>query len=72
MKVVMRSRLRKNGTFLTLRLAELEYGIPYMQLREWVLAGKLSRLDPDVVGRTYMIKRADLDAFISKNMTAVR
>jgi hypothetical protein len=68
----MRVKPRLGGKFLTLRLAELEYGIPYMQLREWVLAGKVSRLDPDVVGRTYMIKRADLDAFIAKNMTAVR
>jgi hypothetical protein len=68
----MRVRPRPHGKFITLRLAEQEFGIPYAQLRTWVLEGKLSRLDPDVVGRTYLIRRANLEKFLDANMTTVR
>lgn len=68
----MRVRPRPNGKFVTLRQAEAELGIPYARLYEWVREGKLPHLDQDTVGRTYLIKRSDLEAFLDANMTAVR
>ncbi len=67
----MRRKPRPNGTFLTLRDAEREYGLAYHMLYAWVMEGRLPRLE--AAGRAILVKRADLDAFLDANMTqAVR
>lgn len=66
----MRAKLRPNGKFLTLRQAELEYGVPYARLREWIITGRIARLDDGP--RSYLIRRADLDAFIESQMSQVQ
>jgi hypothetical protein len=67
----MRVRPRPNGKFLTLRDAEKEYGIAYARLREWIMEGKLPRLNSNVVGRALIVSRESLDRFLSANNTTV-
>jgi excisionase family DNA binding protein len=68
----MQRKPRPHGKFLSIRDAEAEYGLPYHTIYRWVERGQLARLDADVVGKAILIKRADLDAFLASNMTAVR
>ncbi len=66
----MRRKPRPNGTFLTLRDAEREYGLAYHLLYAWVNEGRIPHLA--AAGRALLIKRTDLDAFIDANMAVVR
>jgi hypothetical protein len=68
----MRRKSRPNGKFINLRDAEREYGLNYHLLYALVQDGRLPRLDPEVTGRSILVKRADLDAFLDSNMTAPR
>jgi predicted DNA-binding transcriptional regulator AlpA len=68
----MKRRVRPNARFLTLRDAEAEYGVSYAMLYTWVNARRLPRLDADVAGRSILIRRADLEAFLDANMTEAR
>ena len=56
----------------SLRLRLTSEHVSNEALYEWVREGKLPHLDQDTVGRTYLIKRSDLEAFLDANMTAVR
>jgi helix-turn-helix protein len=62
----MKRAPRPNARFLTLRDAEIEYGISYAMLWSWVDKRLLPRLDSDVTGRAILIKRADLEAFLEE------
>jgi hypothetical protein len=68
----MRRKSRPNGKFVNLRDAEREYGLAYHLLYSWVTEGRLPRLDSDVTGRSILVKRTDLEAFLDSNLTAVR
>jgi hypothetical protein len=69
----VRVHSRPGKTFISLRDAEAEFGIPYARLYLWVQRqSKIPRLDEAVTGQSILIKRADLEAFIASNMTAVR
>jgi hypothetical protein len=65
--MVMRTKSRPNGKFLTLRQAEQEYALPYHRLYRWVEGGQLPRLNRAISGCSIYIKRADLDAFLELN-----
>ena len=65
----MRITPRPNGKFLTPRLAEVEYGIPYAKIYLWCTGGKLPTLSRAVAGRTVMFKRTDFENFLESNMT---
>jgi excisionase family DNA binding protein len=67
----MHRKPRPNGKFITLREAEVEYGLPYHTLYRWIERGLIARLSEDVVGHAIRIRRADLDAFLESNMTPV-
>lgn len=67
----MKRKPRPNGTFLTLRDAEREYGLAYHMLYAWVNEGRIPHLA--AAGRhVILIKRVDLDAFLNANMATVR
>jgi hypothetical protein len=57
----VRVKPRPNGKFLTLKQAELEYGIPYARLYVWVIDKRLPHLKE---GRSYYARRTDLEAFL--------
>jgi hypothetical protein len=62
-----RARSRPNGKFLTLKQAELETGLSYDRLWQWVVDGTLPRLD--VQNTSIYIRRADLDKLLESRMT---
>ena len=68
----MRRHPRPNGKFLSIRDAEAEYGIPYHTLYRWIERGLIARLDRDITGASILMKRADLDAFLTSNLVTGR
>ena len=66
----MKRKPRPNAKFLSLRDAEREYGLPYHTIYRWIERGCIPRLG--IVGRSYLIKRSDLDAFLASNMATGR
>jgi excisionase family DNA binding protein len=65
----MHRKARPTGKFISLRDAEIEFGIPYHTFYRWVDRGLIPRLSEDVVGQAIRIRRDDLEAFIASNMT---
>jgi excisionase family DNA binding protein len=63
-----RAKIR-NGSLVQLRQASDELGIPYSTLYKLVRDGKLPHLDQNVFGRTYVVRRSDLEQFINDNFT---
>ena len=63
-----RWRSRPNGKFLTAKQAAQEYGLDYQRIIAWINEGRLRRIDPEIVGRSYHISRAELDQFIADHM----
>lgn len=57
-----------SSQFLNLVRGEVEYGINYFTLRRWVLRGLLKRVDPDLTGRSIIVRRADLEALLERGV----
>ena len=64
----MKRKAHPNAKLLTLRQAELEYGLPYATLWGLVNGGELPRLVLPSQ-RSIYIRRVDLDQFIAEHMT---
>jgi hypothetical protein len=65
----MRVSPRPNGKYITPRLAEAEYGIPYGRIYLWIQRGLIPRIDQDVTGRAILFKREDFEKFLEENTT---
>jgi hypothetical protein len=54
--------------YLNLVRAESEYGVNYFTLRRLVERGLLKRVDSDLVGRSLIVKRSDLEALLERGV----
>ncbi|HKV99007.1 MAG TPA: helix-turn-helix domain-containing protein [Vicinamibacterales bacterium] len=62
----MKRKPRPNGKYISLKDAEAIFGLSYDRLRRLVLEGKVPRLSSAAVGQSFMVLRADLEAFLKQ------
>ncbi len=57
-----------SSAYLNLVQGQAQYGINYFTLRRWVERGLLKRVDSDLVGRSIIVQRAELEALLERGL----